>query len=836
MTEPGNSLFTATQIARALGIKRQAVQRLLSGILPSGQLIVKGRTANAWMISALPAHSQELLATRAQGSGFRNAEQLLRAPAGRWEPPFPLAEVAQDCLDRAVKLQGALRRSLELQDDLTVSSADLERIGLEDYQREFGHAITGRHLRNLVNRTLGRDGGAGQFARLELFLDERPARKDATRPAISLAVQTEFRELRQVIASFKNPAEPTAAERSCLWLKTVELFYGLCAQGAARAKLRRRMIDFLYASTPGIAASESALQKSFRRKLLAWQTEQTAECLADKRLAGESGPEKRKAKPYNPDQIGLVKYYAATRTGGRRAQAIRELDEQGMITDPRLKQSIDIRVGKSQLPNSFRKRLSDVPAWRVVYIGPRATKKMTPSLKLTFNGLHSMGMITGDDKTLDLYVGIPDGAGWFEMLRPQLLLFVDVKSMFALGRSILPRSQYTAIDTWAGFKTVAMKWGLPKFVLREGGLWRKSKLVNSLASVGNPDRSFSGPEIEYGLSRKGVQFVSDDEPTIARLESVGIQFREAFAAGAKIVERVIGIFSDQCEKLPGYCGRDERIDCPEQTKKNVALVGSRKAHPDELGFLTWPELVAAIDGILNKYNKEQQDGYRLAIPQTGAPMSPEQAFELYRNTEDPPIGFDSECNVLLARVHIPDVLVKVPDLRRRRFPCGYAKVRGNIYCNEETGRRIGHKLTAHFDPLTPETCTFTDELGGDHFTVPKLEDVNGWVMDEQTKVSLAQARQPIAALKADYRAMQAKFEPLLRRNIVSADTAALSVEAKAGPARLAAKRQQDGQRQAKVSKVYSRLRMVPPENAARRPGMVEAAEQLDKLLKEEETT
>jgi hypothetical protein len=62
------------------------------------------------------------------------------------------------------------------------------------------------------------------------------------------------------------------------------------------------------------------------------------------------------------------------------------------------------------------------------------------------------------------------------------------------------------------------------------------------------------------------------------------------------------------------------------------------------------------------------------------------------------------------------------------------------------------------------------------------------------------------------------------------------VEAKAGPARLAAKRQQDGQRQAKVSKVYSRLRMVPPENAARRPGMVEAAEQLDKLLKEEETT
>src|ERR1035441_6350911 len=139
------------------------------------------------MISALPALSQELLAKRAQAAGCRNVEQFSSAPAKLWEPPFPLAEVAQDCIDRAVKLQRALRRVLELQDDLTRSTGELERIGLEDYQREFGHSITGRHLRNLVNRTLARDAGAGQLARVELFLDEKPVRKDATRPAISLA-------------------------------------------------------------------------------------------------------------------------------------------------------------------------------------------------------------------------------------------------------------------------------------------------------------------------------------------------------------------------------------------------------------------------------------------------------------------------------------------------------------------------------------------------------------------------------------------------------------------------------------------------------------------------
>src|ERR1035441_4278589 len=152
MNAAGDSLFTASQIARALGVKRQSAQRLLSGIAPSGQVIANGRPASAWMISALPAHSQELLASRAQSSGCRDAEQLLSAPAKRWEPPFPLAEGAQGCIEKAGQLQRALRRVLELHDSLTVSTGELERIGLEDYQREFGHPITGRHLRNQIGR------------------------------------------------------------------------------------------------------------------------------------------------------------------------------------------------------------------------------------------------------------------------------------------------------------------------------------------------------------------------------------------------------------------------------------------------------------------------------------------------------------------------------------------------------------------------------------------------------------------------------------------------------------------------------------------------------------
>lgn len=824
--------YTAAQIARAIGVSRQAVQRLVSGIAASAQIIVNGNVTNAWTFFALPAETQKALEAMALNLGFRNAEQLLESPAKRWEPARPLCQIDQACIDRAAKLQRALARALAMMQNPDVSSADCERAGLEDYASEFGRAITDRHLRNLIKRTTARDGGAGDFQRLELFLDERPARKAESAPLVTLATQTECRELEQIIQTWHNPLEPTADEKGALWFAACNLFAGLCAQGAAPAKLRQRIVRYLFARVRGMAVSEPVLNRTFRRRFAAWLSDPTAASQVDKRTAGESGPAQRKATPYDSEQVDLVRYYAATRTGGRRAQAVRELNEQGSVTDPRLKKSLDTRTSKSQLPKSFRRKLADVPALSVLNIGPRATRKMAAKLELTFAGMHSMDIITGDDKTLDIYVPVPDGEGWFEMLRPQLLLFVDVKSMFAIGRAILPRSQYTAIDTWAGLKTAMMKWGLPKFIQREGGLWRKSKLVNTLAAVGNPDGPLSDAAIEFGLGKKGVQFVGNDEHSAARLESMGVNFRETFSANAKIVERVLGIISDQFEKLPGYSGRNERIDCPELTRRNLGLVRSRKAYPEELGFLKWPELISAIDSILNKYNTTKQEGRRLAHPQSGEPMTPEEAFEFYRNEECPPVVFDSRCSVLLSHVRIPNVTVKAPDLKRQQFPCGYVRIRDFVYCDAEFGGRIGQKLTAYFDPTMPETCTFTDD-SGEPFTVPRLDPVNGWIMDDQTKAALAQARAPIKALKADFRAMESKFGLRYRRNIVSPETEALSAEVRAGQARVTEQRTEETRRETKVRKLSRKLKMTLPASAARRPETAPALERLNELLNED---
>lgn len=825
MTRP---TFTASQIAIALGVKRQTVQSCLLGVEPDGLQIVSGNQAGAWSWQRLPQTLSERLMARAKEQGCAAMDLLAKTPAQEWQPEIPMAELHPECIEYARKLQLALEASIARRNDLSFSREEFDRLGIRDYRAVFGHEISARHFRSVLDRTLERDHGREDWARLEIYLSNN-LRRRSDRPGLLAASSCdEFRPLVDLFYSFKDPTQPTSAEQALLWLHALELFEALQLDGAAPKKLRLRLLRFLRDRAPWLAKSFNALRVKFDDKLARWQESgRTPEALADQRRSGEEGPEKRRAAPYNPEEVDLVRYYAATRTEGKRAQAVRELHEAGRITDPRLQHSLETRRSKSYLPASFRNELTDVPALRVMALGKRATRKMVPALKLTFEGLHSMEMVTGDDKTADVYVPVwREKEGWYEMLRPQILLFVDVKSLFIVGRAILPRSQYTALDVYTSYKTIFKKWGLPKFIQREGGLWRKAKQVNSLAEIGRPAGACSPAEVEFELGRRGTRLVGNTEEEIEQFKAVGINFREVFTANAKIVERVLGVISDEFAKMPGFCGRREVIDCPEATKKALALVRAKKAEPESLGFLNWVSFVAGVDAIIGRYNTAKQEGRRLAHPQTGLPMSPEEAFYLYQNADDPPVGFDSQCEVLLSHRRIP-VTVNPPKLGRSNLQTGFVTVEGNTYCDEQTGSRIGQKLTAWFDPTMPETCTFTDEFGGEPFTVPRLDPVNGWRMDEQSKEALAQARSAVAALKADFKAMGAKFEPTLRRNIISGEIKAISAEVKAAQAQVAEQRSGEDL-QSRARRAYDRAGIMMPA----RPTLeqIESTERLGRLF------
>ena len=152
-------LYTAARIAAALGQKRQAVRWHLREVAPSGKVLVNGVAADAWNVAALPAQIREPLAAAVKRRGYRDIEHLLSSPPGQWQPKIPLAEVSLLDLDKAAKLMKALGPSLGRQADLSLSAAEFERLGVEDYKRVFGHGVSTRYFRELFKRTIYREIG-----------------------------------------------------------------------------------------------------------------------------------------------------------------------------------------------------------------------------------------------------------------------------------------------------------------------------------------------------------------------------------------------------------------------------------------------------------------------------------------------------------------------------------------------------------------------------------------------------------------------------------------------------------------------------------------------------
>ena len=801
MNAAGDSLFTATQIARALGVKRQAAQRLLSGIAPSGQVIANGRPASAWMISALPAPSQAMLASRAQGSGFRGTEQLLSAPAKRWEPPFPLAEVAQDCIDRAVPLQRALRRVLEMQDDLTVSTGELERIGLEDYQREFGHPISGRHLRNLVNRTLARDAGAGQFARVELFLDEKPVRKAVTRPAISLAVQTEFRELQDVVSTFKNPAKPADAEKEYLWLRTFELFEEKLAAGKARKKVKGALVKFLARNAPFMAASPDGLRVAFNRKYSRWaESDRAAVALQDGRK--ENSGFHRAPELKAEDRDALIAH-AVLNCDGRVSQAWRELAGKNALSEDLLAHHLSNPATKSYCPSRIREAVKyEVGMMDDIHHGPRQDKLNGAHISRDWSGVAAMDWLCGDDATLEVYWYVPDGKGWWTLMRGQFLPMIDVRSLRVLGFGLRPEKSYNAAMIRTLITRVCDEHGLPrKGFYFERGIWANSRLLKGDASA-DP---FSWSETELGLRSLGLRFVHSRLPR------------------SKPIERVIGALQDLMEGEPGYVGPDEMHERFERVQKAKLQVAAGKVHPSE-HFYSLDEWEARLEAISVQYNTTPQGG------KMTEGLSPDDAFFKFRKADDPPIKLPPSCRYLLAH-HKRPLKVTSNGITLRFGNQAYN------YRNEETGRLRGQMVLAWFNPELPETLTVTDMNRENAFCVVRSPDVPA--MDAPAEV-LEQEMERIAAHQSygrvRYRMLKTKHATPFRHSIVDRATAELGEQIETGQSRLQAEHGQEEKRQAKARKLGRGLKMTLSPTAARRPETVGALERLNELINEEETT
>ncbi len=158
-----------------------------------------------------------------------------------------------------------------------------------------------------------------------------------------------------------------------------------------------------------------------------------------------------------------------------------------------------------------------------------------------------MQVVTADDLIAPIYFYVPDGCGWYDLTRGQVLASVDVRSSKIIAWSLQPERNYNSLVIRTLMNRVCADRGLPGVWLFERGIWKSAKLVKGESPPGWADGLF-WPEAQVGWDQVGVRFI------------------HATRARTKRVERVFGLIQDLMECVRGYCGRDELRDCPEVTK------------------------------------------------------------------------------------------------------------------------------------------------------------------------------------------------------------------------------------------------------------------------------
>ena len=793
--------YTTAQIAGAARISKQAVLKSMAGIPAIESVIVRGNETPVWSVDAMPLSITEKLVECARRNGLSIADYL-DAFVHPWQPPVALGDVSETCLDGANKLRAALLPALQRMDAPMFTPADLVRLGLQDYERAFGHRITERHWRRLLDRTVRRDAGAEDFERLEIYLPEKPACKsDAIR---LLPAEMKFKSLTDAIQGFADPTTPTRTEIAGFWAEAFELYQAGADTKREQHALRRELVNFLFRHAPWPAQSKHALRVAFDRKFERWiKNGESAAALLDGRELKRGVPI---AKPVPQNDVDQIVWHAAANCGGRVAQALRDFaangERSGLSAD-----TVEIVTRHHARKSQFNRRLTarvagDVEAIKPFFLNKKVRDDATAHLDRDYSKLASMEIINADDFTFPVYFYVPDGNGWFNLTRGQCLLMLDVRSWKVIAWSLQPERNYNSLVIRTLMNRVCTGWGIPGTWYFERGIWQNSHVVKGTAPPGWND-AHSWLEAKVGW------------------ENLGVKFQHAIRARTKPVERVGGLLQDMMEGIRGYCGRDERRDCPDATKRAMDEVEFRRVnHPGEL-FLSFDEWHEQLGQLIDRYNAASQDGKVLRG------LSPDEAFEKCWPHNNPPARLDANSWHLVAH-YVRPVPVTTNGI------CFRIGSKSFVYRNERTGQDRGKTVLGWFDPECPEFLCVTDMNRKNPYLVERSTPVDFLAApgDPVFEREIAKAASHSVYPRARYNVLKARFAPTFRPNLVDIETAETAQEMLRQRTEKAAEQKQTIAETSRARKSFNRLGMAAPRNL--RPGQSESAARLAEILKDDE--
>ena len=268
------------------------------------------------------------------------------------------------------------------------------------------------------------------------------------------------------------------------------------------------------------------------------------------------------------------------------ARAFRNLVANPELEGPARAWAHGAHASKSYVPPSVREA-ARVPALatRLIQIGPRAARLDGPYTECSYDNVKAGDAFTADDMTCNVYVWCewPNEDGYL-LIRPQLLAVMDIGSLAWLNfRAVMrPKGQYNKDDVWGTIGDTLDAHGLFKIAVLEGGTWQSDVIIGQRTNI-------------------------DDETRFGGLRSLGVKVIHTRTPRGKIIEGQFNTLQHTMDNVKGFCGRMEMKDCPEITKKNLALVRAGHAHPRQF-FMHVNEFSNHIAGVMQALNNERSDG------------------------------------------------------------------------------------------------------------------------------------------------------------------------------------------------------------------------------------
>jgi len=680
------AIFAASEIAAAIAWSKKRVGTALAGHVASGTKELSGNKCAAWSIEQLPKAILQELQRIQRVHRYRSTLDVLRDPLREWTLPIPRGQIGAEEWKKAERLMEALAVAVAMPEEASIR--ERARSAAPHYRRAFGHGISDRQLRVLITRTLDRDRGMKNFARLEIYLPDAP-RPAAPRVRRGEAEKIDFQPLADDFATIADREKPTVEERAFCWRKIVEFHAAQIEEGAREVYLKNALAAFVLAEVAAIAESAHAFKRNLNRKL-SIVAQDGATALIDGRKCNSG--RRRIIAEWDGEIMRLAK--ASRAYGGRIAQAYRELYLGTHPSGEQFSQAFrdyyaySVRRNKSDVPDAVLASVRPMmAATDALAHGPKAARLASPSIRRDWTMLPAGASFTADDVTFNHYTYDWCEEGKYEfdgrrfnVTRNQTLVFCDERTGFVLGFSLCPRPQYSADDICAAVAQLCMNRaiGLPtKRFLFERSIWQGKK-VKGLVTWAKREEGFLREGIELGMAH-------------------------ATTPKAKIIERILGSLQSMMQALPCYIGRNERLDHFEREEaflkrlKEYGQPYKEEVNPGER-MLSSEAMASEIEKTIRRFNAEPQNGERLPG------ISPEEGWKRFRKAAPAKVLPEALRYVLATRetpvtVTTEGILLRVG--RNRHF-----------YSNSERlGELIGEKVLVRFNPDLPEMVTVCHPAG-----------------------------------------------------------------------------------------------------------------------------